>query len=158
MAPGRNVDLSNSGSSLFPNRSKWRRFKLRLALNTPLCLFALRHLRRELKLLGMSRMTNRVLAGLLASLLLLVGTISVSASLHQSLHNDNSANSHLCLFCSFVKGEIDVAGVPSSAAVPGALHLCGVLLANQSSFPIIDYRLAPSRAPPSSIPSITVVG
>jgi hypothetical protein len=96
-------------------------------------------------------MTNRVLAGLLACLLLLIGTISASASLHQSLHNDNSANSHLCLFCSFIKGAVGVAGVLPTAAVPGALYLCGVLLADHSSFPIIDYRFSPGRAPPSFI-------
>lgn len=96
-------------------------------------------------------MTNRVLAGLLTCLLLLVGTISVSASLHQSLHNDNSASGHLCFFCSYAKGEISGVGIPPSAAVPGALYLCGVLLANHSSFPIIDYRFSPGRAPPSFI-------
>jgi hypothetical protein len=102
--------------------------------------------------------TKPVLAGLLALLLLVVGIISVNHSLHQSLHNDKSANTHFCLFCSFAKGQVNVADVALIAAVRSFFHLCAPRLANPSPFTAVDYRLSPSRAPPSFLASITVVG
>ena len=103
-------------------------------------------------------MTRPVMAGLLALLLLVVSIISVNHSLHQSLHNDKSANAHFCLFCSFAKGQVSVADVALIAAVLTLFYSCVTRLANPSPFPGVDYRLSPSRAPPSFIASNVIVG
>jgi len=98
------------------------------------------------------------LAGLLALLLLVAGAISVNHALHQSLHNDKAANSHFCLLCSFAKGQVSGAEVALISAVLSFFCFCGVRLANTSIVAAIDYRLSPSRAPPSFSSSGTDAG
>jgi hypothetical protein len=138
-------------------RPNWA-VQIGLALNQQLCLLAHRSVRRKLKLLGIGRLAKPVLAGLLALLLLVAGTISASHSLHQLLHNDASAKSHPCLFCMFAKAQVNVADVALPAAALSVFYPCASRLANPALVACVDYRLCPSRGPPSFIPSITVVG
>jgi hypothetical protein len=88
------------------------------------------------------------LGGLLALLLLVATTFSVSHELHQSLHQDRAANGHFCLVCSFAKGQVSVAAVAVFSAVLVFCCLWGVCPLGTSPFPGFDYRTSPSRAPP----------
>jgi hypothetical protein len=63
------------------------------------------HVRVAHRAFGHGAAPKPVLAGLMALLLLVASVLSVSHSLHQSLHRDGSVNGHLCLVCSFAKGH-----------------------------------------------------
>jgi hypothetical protein len=95
---------------------------------------------------------------LLALLLLISGTLSVSHALHQSLHPDGTGDSHFCLVCSLAKGQVSTAAVAATSATLRFCWLSTVRTANASPLPGFDYRLAPSRAPPFLLSSLTVVG
>ncbi len=88
------------------------------------------------------------MAGTLAILLLLAATFSANHSLHRLLHQDGGST-HLCLACSLVHGQLDIvdAGI-AAAAVVFSLFL-GLRLVSTPVVPLGDYRLYPSRAPPS---------
>ena len=106
------------------------------------------HVRAAHRALGLGAASGAVLAGLLSLLLLIASTLSVSHSLHQSLHRDGALNGHLCLVCSFAKGH---AGGPEAAfalavaVLPVLFYLCIL----QGPLPRgFDYRVAYGRAPP----------
>ena len=88
------------------------------------------------------------LGGLLALLLLAATNFSVNHALHQLLHHDGLGSDHLCLACSFAKGQVSVAAVGLFVAVLVFCCLWGVCLAGMSPSPACDYRVSPSRAPP----------
>jgi hypothetical protein len=88
------------------------------------------------------------LGGLLAVLLLVAMTFSVSHALHQLLHHDGVGSDHLCLACSFAKGQVSVGALALFVAVVAVCYLWGVCLIGLLSSSGPDYRLAPSRAPP----------
>jgi hypothetical protein len=94
------------------------------------------------------RVPTSALGGLLAVLLLVATTFSVSHALHQSLHHDSAGNGHLCLACSFAKGQVSVAVVALFVSVLAfrCLWRVGTVGIAPSFGP--DYRLSPSRAPP----------
>ena len=88
------------------------------------------------------------LAGLLAVLLLLAATLSANHSLHRLLHQDG-ASTHLCLACSMVHGQLDWAEAGLTSAIFIFALLIGLRLVGAPDLPHTDYRLSPSRAPPS---------
>jgi len=86
-----------------------------------MCLNAGGTLQVEPRLSGLRRVAKPALSGLLALLLLICGVISVSRALHQLLHNDTTGSHHLCLICSFAKGQVSVGeDVGSSLSVSSA--------------------------------------
>jgi hypothetical protein len=93
-------------------------------------------------------MPGSALGGLLALLLLVATTSSISHALHEFLHQDGAGSGHICLACSFAKGQVSAAAVALVSAVLVFCCLWGVCLANISPFPGFDYRTSPSRAPP----------
>jgi hypothetical protein len=95
-----------------------------------------------------SQLPKSALSGVLAVLLLVTMTFSVSHWLHQYFHCDGAGSDHFCLACSFAKGHVGAAAV---ALMPIMLVLFGfrrVCLATASPFRGFDYRTSPSRAPP----------
>ncbi len=114
-----------------------------------MCLIARKQLHREQIPSGFKYVASPALAGLLALLLLVAGMLSVSQCLHQALHPEGAGSDHSCLVCSLVKGQVSAVSV---AAVMALLVLCcfsAVLCARISPLPGFDYRLSPSRAPPT---------
>jgi len=105
---------------------------------------------RERTLSGFSRPVKPALAGLLALLLLVSGTLSVCHALHQSLHPDGAGNSHFCLVCLFAKGQVSAADVGVVSAAWVFTLFSAIRLFSTSPLPGFDYRLSPSRAPPRS--------
>jgi hypothetical protein len=91
---------------------------------------------------------RKALAGLLALLLLAATTLSVNHVLHQTLHQNDSSNHHLCLLCSFAKGQVSLTEVPFVSAALFLFILLGVRPADFIFLAGRDYRLSPSRAPP----------
>jgi hypothetical protein len=105
-------------------------------------------LQLEPRLSGLKRVAKPALTGLLALLLLVAGVLSVSHALHQLLHNDAAGSHHLCLACSFAKGQISAADIALVAALLVLRPLAGLPPVILSPVPASDYRLSPSRAPP----------
>jgi hypothetical protein len=103
---------------------------------------------REPTLGGSGARARQGLAGLLAILLLLAATFSANPSLHRLLHQDGAA-SHLCLACSMVNGQLDLTEAGSIAAFLVLGLMIGLRLVGTPDLPHADYRLSPSRAPPS---------
>jgi hypothetical protein len=88
------------------------------------------------------------LAALLAILLLVAATLSVSHALHQNLHRDDAPGSHFCLVCSLVKGQLTTAEVPTALLFLVLLFLFVLPPETISRLASLDYRLSPCRAPP----------
>ena len=103
-----------------------------------------------LTLSSSNRVPRMALGGLLALLLLAATNFSVNHALHQLLHHDGLGSDHLCLACSFAKGQVSVTAVGLFVAVLVFCCLWGVCLAGMSPSPACDYRVSPSRAPPLS--------
>jgi hypothetical protein len=104
----------------------------------------------EARLFGLRWVAKPALTGLLAGLLLVCGALSVNHALHQSLHNDAGDSHHLCLVCSFAKGQVSAADVAFVAVLLVLCSLFSLRAGNPSPLPAFDYRLSPSRAPPRS--------
>jgi hypothetical protein len=115
-----------------------------------MCLNAGGTLQVEPRLSGLRRVAKPALSGLLALLLLICGVISVSRALHQLLHNDAAGSHHLCLACSFAKGQVSTADVTLVSGPVIFFCLCGIRAIKPSPLPGFDYRLSPSRAPPAT--------
>ncbi len=95
------------------------------------------------------RAAGAVLAAVLSVLLVSAAAISVNHALHSALHGDAQVSHSLCLICAFAKGHMSVAEPAASAAVL-VLTISLVLRLTGAPFaPLFDYRLAPSRAPPT---------
>ena len=90
------------------------------------------------------------LAGFLALLLLGYSTLGANASLHQLIHSDSTPDGLNCVVCLLAQGQVDsVAVIPFVFAFAfGLLFL--VHLAPTENLLQFDFRLSPSRAPPSS--------
>jgi hypothetical protein len=97
---------------------------------------------------SLSRISQSALGSLLALLLLIATTASVSHALHQSLHQDGSANSHICLACSFAKGQLSVTATTLLGAVVLFSCLWGIRRITASPSTGFEYRFSLSRAPP----------
>ena len=97
---------------------------------------------------GLNATFRAALAGLLAVLLLLATTLSVSHALHKSLHLQDGTSTHFCLVCSLVKGQVSTAEV---GLVSGPLLLCILSISRLATVsPVEEFEYSPSqsRAPP----------
>jgi hypothetical protein len=108
--------------------------------------------------LSLKRAPTSALGGLLAFLLLVATTFSVSHALHQLLHQDGAGNSHFCLACSFAKGQVGAATVAPLPVMSVLEWVSGIPAAASVLLPVTDYRLSPSRAPPLRSSLATVAG
>jgi hypothetical protein len=92
------------------------------------------------------------LAAVSLMLLLWVGTVALAASprLHHLLHGDSQSPNHHCFISQLGKSSV-LPGLPSFASPTPALTWIGLVrLSDLQNFSIFDYRLSPSRAPPSA--------
>src|ERR1017187_4227600 len=89
------------------------------------------------------------LAILLALLFLVASAFSVSPSLHQLLHHNDAGSGQICLACSLAHGQVSTAEVAVVALALIFSLICGALLPHTPALLSFDYRLSPSRAPPS---------
>jgi hypothetical protein len=89
------------------------------------------------------------LTALLALLLLAAATLSVSHALHQNLHRDGAPGSHFCLVCSLAKGQLTTADAAATFLFLVLTFLFALPREAISRLASPDYRLPPSRAPPT---------
>jgi hypothetical protein len=92
------------------------------------------------------------------TLIFLAATVALTPALHKQLHPDSKASAHFCLVCLLVKGHITTANVASTCLAAVLIWFGASVCAGTFPFASFDYRLSPSRAPPSVSSSITVVG
>ena len=112
-------------------------------------MFDFLNVQREQRIAGLGSGPKSAFAGLLALLLLVALTFSVSHSLHQAIHPGAGLNGHFCLVCSIAKGQV---GAVDTAIILTALvfsFLIGVRLSASSPLAFFAYRLSHSRAPPA---------
>jgi len=97
-------------------------------------------------------------AGLM--LLLWVGTfaLTVSPELHRLLHQDSQGPNHNCLITQIQQHPLLAGFAAITAPAPAPTAVAGVWRAEVQFLPASDRRLTPSRAPPFSFSSSTVVG
>src|ERR1051326_3328385 len=99
-----------------------------------------------------------ILSCILCGLLLLSAAASANHALHKKLHASSGAAAHLCLICSFSKGEV--------GGTSDFTRLLSVILALLFSIPFLrfwfprpmEHRLAPSRGPPFFLSPSRVAG
>jgi len=104
------------------------------------------------------RIGRMLVVGLMVSLWLGASALAASPQLHHRLHKDSKSLNHECLVTLLSKSHL-LAGSTGTFLLAFVPLFFGLLLIAESShFSIIDYRLSPSRAPPSRFSCITVVG
>ena len=101
-------------------------------------------------LLAYRRVAKPALAGLLALIVLVATTFSVSHALHQTLHPNAPAGNHFCLVCSLVKGQVNAADVSAALLLFTAVLVFSFPALELVIQSAVDRRLNPSRAPPRS--------
>jgi len=110
----------------------------------------------EISVFGVT--AKAALAGWLCLVLVFSVTLSASHVLHQKVHGTNEGPGHLCLICSFSKGQITSAEVAPILAVFISVLFFSIAPFRSDRLPASDRRLAPGRGPPSSLSSRRVVG
>ncbi len=97
---------------------------------------------------------SRVLAGVMAAALFLVGLVAADRTLHESFHHNGKAAANSCILCLFAKGQVDspepvnvIAGPVRSVFLPAPLF---EVIATQG----FTFLASLSRGPPS-IPPIS---
>jgi len=113
------------------------------------CLIAPIQVEQARTLEATGTIARRALAGLLALLLLAATTLSAAHLLHQTLDQNGSTKHHLCLLCSFAKGQVNATEVTFAAAALLLLVNLGIPQAEFSFLAAGDHRLSLSRAPPA---------
>ncbi|HEV2209515.1 MAG TPA: hypothetical protein VG167_12120 [Verrucomicrobiae bacterium] len=94
---------------------------------------------------------SRILAGVLAALLLVLGFLAADNDFHQSLHHSGKAASGTCVLCLFAKSQVHSPGL---APVAGRFVQCpfGALPRVESVvFLEFTYLASPGRAPPGLV-------
>jgi len=93
-------------------------------------------------------------------LLLWVGTIAltVSPELHHLLHQDSQSSNHNCLVTQIQQHPLLAGFAAITAPVRAPVTFVAACPAEVQFHHAFDYRLPPSRAPPSFFSSLTVVG
>ena len=75
--------------------------------------------------------------------------LEVSPQLHQALHKDAQNPGHNCLVTKLQQGLLDSGYVATFAPAPPQTASYNLNHFESQFLPSYDYRLAPSRAPPS---------
>ena len=120
------------------------------------------HYKQRVKFWGTSRHPRwggrLAVAGVM--LLLWVGTfaLTVSPELHHLLHQDAQGPNHNCLITQIQQHPLVAGFAAITAPLPAPVVGAVVCRAEVQFVPAYDYRLSPSRAPPSLFSSPTVVG
>ena len=107
-----------------------------------------RTLRRNRIGLGFSRTAKAVTAAFALVLVLALGAIAASPSLHQRLQVDSHQHDHFCIACALANGQLNVADTAPVVATPCVFVICGVLAPDAPLVSRFDFSFSPSRAPP----------
>jgi len=97
-------------------------------------------------------MPLRACAALLASLVLLLGTLAVSPELHELIHKDANEAGHQCAITVFAHGQVDSVSVDVAVVTPSVLCTTISLPAVQVFSATVE-NLPFGRGPPASVSS-----
>ena len=97
-------------------------------------------------------------AALMLILWLATFALTASPQLHHLLHHDAQSLNHHCLITQIKQHQLLVDFAKAVAPTPLLADIGTFRWAEFQFLPTCDYRLPPSRGPPSVISSITVVG
>ena len=115
-------------------------------------------LQQERSTFGILRVAKSALSGLLVVLLLGAAILSADPSHRQIIHSGTSNDNDLCVVCLLVGGQINMTEVAPILREFISNFVEVDFPATKRIFAAADYRISPSRAPPTNISSITVVG
>jgi hypothetical protein len=115
-------------------------------------------LQQERKSFGFRPVAKSALAGLLVVLLLLAAILSANPFHRQLFHAGAAGDNHLCVICLFASGQVNAADLAPILTGFVSSFVGFDFPATRIVFAATDYRLSPSRAPPSVSSSSTVVG
>lgn len=97
-------------------------------------------------------------AGLMLALWLITFTLAVCPQFHQLLHHDAQNATHSCLITQVQQHLLTTGFVAVVVPAPPEAIVGSICFGEFQYLPTRDYRLSPSRAPPSVSSSIPVVG
>jgi hypothetical protein len=105
-------------------------------------------LRRNRICLGFGRTAKTVTAVFALLLVMVLGAIAASPSLHQRLQADGDHHNHFCIICALASGQLNVADTSPIVATACVFLICGVLASETPLASRFNYFFSPSRAPP----------
>ena len=90
-------------------------------------------------------------AAVILMLMLWLGTaaIALSPELHQLLHKDAKSSTHNCVVTQLNRGSVLAGSAPVTAPLQTLSCIEFPVAVESQNFSSTDYRLSPSRAPPS---------
>jgi hypothetical protein len=98
---------------------------------------------------GLREVGKSAVAGLMLVLWVSMVAVALFPELHRLLHCDSQSRNHQCLVTSFGKSQV-LSGASAEVFVTAdSIWLLRPFAAEWISLPAVDYRLAPSRAPPA---------
>jgi len=98
--------------------------------------------------LGFGRTAKAVAAAFGIVLVIVLGTLAVSPSLHQRLHTDSARPDHFCAISAFATGQLGWTEAIHVVAAASVFHFRGVLLGETLLASHLDFYFSPNRAPP----------
>jgi hypothetical protein len=98
--------------------------------------------------LGFGRTAKAVTAVFALLLVLVLGAIAASPSLHQRFQGDSNHHDHNCIICALAAGQLNVADTTPIVAAVCVFLICGVLAAEPPLVSLFSFSFSPSRAPP----------
>jgi hypothetical protein len=96
-----------------------------------------------------NRATRRFCAVICLALFMVVELLALSPALHKDLHPNADSPSHHCAVTLFTHSQVTSAAVVCELPALVAILLFCLPPPKAVALPSVDYRLSPSRAPPS---------
>ena len=101
------------------------------------------------RLRDLRKRVKPLLACFLTALVFAASALSAFPSLHQSVHRATATADGNCVICLFAHGQANAADVAVLPAGSSTTSFALVLVPRVTALPSVEYRLLPSRAPPS---------
>jgi len=105
-------------------------------------------LRRNRICLGFGWTANAVTAAFALVLVLVLGALAASPSLHQRFHTDSNDPNHFCIIRALASGHLNLGEKTPVVAAACVFLICGVRAAETPLVSLFDFSFSPSRAPP----------
>ena len=100
----------------------------------------------------------RTLVCVLAGVMLVFELLAANTEFHRALHKSGTASADTCVLCQFANGQVD--SPPPALTLASPVRLVTELepRVDFCSLSDFEYLSSPSRAPPASSTSLSVVG
>lgn len=94
------------------------------------------------------RAAQAATASFTLALMLVLGVVAVSPTLHERFHSDGGHSDHTCLLCAFANGQISAAETAAVLAVVSIFLIRGSIVRAASLVSALDDYVPPNRGPP----------